>query len=77
MRKITLLPILVLLASCEQSAVPDTVDSLASHPNRLKEVMRQCRENHPKMGDAECYAASEAFRRNFAGDGKAQYTPQR
>lgn len=76
MRNFTLLPILVLLVSCEQSAPSDTVDSLASHPNRLKEVMRQCHENHAKMGDAECYAASEAFRRNFAGDGKAQYTPQ-
>jgi len=75
MKSITLLPILALL-SCGRPTPPDSVDSLAGHPDRLKEVMRQCREDPAKVGSAECYAASEAFRRRFMGDGKAPYTPQ-
>ena len=76
MNRITLLPILALLVCCGRSAPPDTVDSLATHPDRLKEVMRQCREDPAKAGSAECSAASEAFRRDFMGSGKAQYKPQ-
>lgn len=38
--------------------------------------MRLCQEDHAKMGDATCNAASEAFRRRFMGDGKGKYTPQ-
>jgi hypothetical protein len=65
------------LAACGKSQSLDTVDSLVADPTRLREVMRQCRENHAKIDEAECSAATEAFRRNFMGNGKAQYTPQR
>ena len=75
--KITCLLLLALaLTACEKPAPTDTVESLAAHPERLKEVERLCREDHAKMGDALCNTASEARRRRFIGDGKSKYTPQ-
>jgi hypothetical protein len=53
-----------------------TVESLAAKPERLKEVMSQCREDYEKGGDAVCDAASEAFRRRFMGDTKPQCAPR-
>lgn len=76
MKKIALLSCLAALASCARSTPPDSVDSLVTHPDRLRQVMRQCRDNRTEMGDAICNNASEAFRRRFMGDGKAQYTPK-
>jgi conjugative transfer region protein TrbK len=63
------------IAACGKVPASDTVESLVADPERLKEIMRQCREAHAKMGDAECSAASEAFRRRFMGDAKGKYTP--
>lgn len=74
MRRGLLLSILGLVGCGNTS--PDTAESLATHPDRLKEIMRQCREYYAKAGDPVCDAASEAFRRRFMADGKAQYTPQ-
>ena len=76
MKKINLLLLALVLAACEKSAPTDTVESLAAHPERLKEVERLCREDHAKMGDALCNSASEARRRRFMGNGKSKYTPQ-
>ncbi|OIQ95032.1 hypothetical protein GALL_229560 [mine drainage metagenome] len=74
--KWTCVLLILALAACGKAAPTDTVDSLAANPDRLKEVMRLCQEDHAKMGDATCNAASEAFRRRFMGDGKGKYTPQ-
>ena len=76
MKRTCVLPLILALAACGKAAPMDTVDSLVAHPDRLKEVMRLCQEDHAKMGDATCNAASEAFRRRFMGDGKGKYTPQ-
>lgn len=76
MRRRCVLPMILVLAACGKAAPMDTVDSLVAHPDRLKEVQRLCQEDHAKMGDATCNAASEAFRRRFMGDGKGKYTPQ-
>lgn len=76
MKKTSLLLLALALTACEKPAPMDTVDSLVAHPDRLKEVQRLCQEDHAKMGDATCNAASEAFRRRFMGDGKGKYTPQ-
>jgi hypothetical protein len=76
MKKTSLLLLALILTACEKSAPTDTVESLAFHPERLKEVERLCRQDHAKMGDALCNAASEARRRRFMGDGKSKYTPQ-
>lgn len=63
------------LAACSQPGSVDTVESLAANPQRLKEVMRQCKADRAKLGEATCTAASETWRRRFMGDGKAKYTP--
>ena len=76
MKKTSMLLLVLALSACEKPAPTDTVDSLVANPDRLKEVMRLCQEDHAKMGDATCSAASEAFRRCFMGDGKGKYTPQ-
>jgi len=76
MKKTRLLLLALVLTACEKSAPTDTVESLAAHPERLKEVERLCREDHAKMGEAICNTASEARRRRFMGDGKSKYTPQ-
>lgn len=75
MKKTSLLLLALVLSACEKPAPMDTVESLVANPERLKEVQRLCREDHAKMGDALCNAASEARRRRFMGDGKGKYTP--
>jgi hypothetical protein len=61
------------LVACGSSKPADTVDSLAANPDRLKEVMQQCHVDHVKIGDGECNAASEAFRRRFIGGSQPPY----
>ena len=62
-----------LLAACGKSAPIDTVDSLVTNPERLKELRAQCKADHARVGDAVCGAVSEATRRRFMGDGKSPY----
>ncbi|CAG0980856.1 hypothetical protein BURK2_01832 [Burkholderiales bacterium] len=76
MKKTCLLLLALALTACEKPAPTDTVESLVANPERLKEAERLCREDHAKMGDVLCNAASEARRRRFMGDGKSKYTPQ-
>lgn len=66
------LPFIValILTACQPSTATDTVESLTSNRERLKEVERACKTDRTKMGDALCNAASEARRRRFMGDGK-------
>jgi len=70
--RITACLCILTLVACGSGEPTDTVDSLVANPDKLKEVMQQCHEDHVKMGDAECNAASEAFRRRFTGDGRRQ-----
>lgn len=76
MKKTSLLLLALVLTACEKPAPTDTIESLIANPERLKEVERLCRQDHAKMGDALCNAASEARRRRFMGNGKGKYTPQ-
>ncbi|CAG4892858.1 MULTISPECIES: EexN family lipoprotein [Paraburkholderia] len=76
MNKITLLMLVLALTGCGKSEPNDTVDSLISHPDRLREVERQCTDSDAKMPAAECSAASEARHRLFIGRGP-QYTPSK
>lgn len=66
---------MVFLASCKPASPSDSVSSLVSHPDRLREVEQQCIDDYAKMGAAECDAASEARHRLFMGNGKPTYTP--
>ena len=62
---------LVMLTACNPIKIP-SADALASDPNRMRELMSQCKVEWVKVGDATCRAASEAWRRRFMGSGKAQ-----
>lgn len=66
-----------MLTGCGEFAPTDRVDTVAAHPNRLHQLLRQCRDDRAKLGDAVCNSASEAFRQRFMGNGKAPYTPRR
>lgn len=77
MKEIALLSCLAVLAGCGKSTPANRVDALAAHPNRLHQLLRQCRDDRAKLGDTICNSASEAFRRRFMGNGKALYTPRR
>lgn len=66
--KHTVIVMTALLRACAPQPV-DTVDSLVADPVRLKELRKQCRLDHEKVGDATCNAVAEATRRRFMGDG--------
>lgn len=64
----------MLLVACGKAAPIDTVESLAAHPDHLREVEKQCADDYAKIGAAECNNAADARRRLFYGNGP-KYTP--
>lgn len=77
MKKVGVVLAVLTLAACEKFSPTDTVESLVANQERLSEVQRLCKEDPGKVGEAECAAASEAYRRRFmGGEGKIQYTPR-
>lgn len=79
---------MLVLAACDRSAKPDliradvsaethadTAEALAADSERLKELMRQCKEERVRVSDALCQTVSAAWRVRFMGDGKSHYTP--
>ena len=42
--------------------------TLVAHPDRIKEIQRQCKEDRAKVGDELCVRAAEAAKRRFFGD---------
>ena len=57
-----------MLAACNPVKIP-TAEAVASDPNRMREIMRQCKLEWAKVGDATCTAVTEAWRRRFMGNG--------
>jgi hypothetical protein len=55
---------LLTLAACNPVKVP-AGDAASSDPNRMRELMRQCKIEWAKVGDANCTKVSEAWRRRF------------
>ena len=49
MKSICALLLSLTLGACGKSVPSDTLDSLAANPGHLKQIMRQCREDHAKM----------------------------
>lgn len=62
------------LAACSQSQPSETVDYLVAHPDRIKELQRQCKEERAKVGDELCLRVAEAAKRRFFGDRPEQKT---
>ncbi len=82
MKPITPFMLIAALTACGQSEAPQqaavpTVEELATDPERLKELRRQCKTERPTMGDVLCNRVAEATNRRFFGDGKTPYTPQK
>ncbi|HCF3279246.1 EexN family lipoprotein [Pseudomonas aeruginosa] len=75
MNKVTLLMMMVAtLTACGPSQPSETVDTLVANPERIKEIQRQCKEDHAKVGDELCVRAAEAAKRRFFGDRPEQKT---
>lgn len=64
----------LVLVACSKPEPAESVESLMSNPERLKEVSAQCKADHDKVGDALCNRAAEATRRRFMGS-STPYTP--
>ena len=73
MNKVLLIMVTTLTA-CGQSRPSETVDFLVAHPDRIKELQRQCKEDRAKVGDELCVRAAEAANRRFFGDRSEQKT---
>ena len=73
MNKVLLIMVTTLTA-CGQSRPSETVDFLVAHPDRIKELQRQCKEDRAKVGDEHCMRAAEAANRRFFGDRSEQKT---
>ncbi|MGG6877301.1 UNVERIFIED_CONTAM: EexN family lipoprotein [Pseudomonas aeruginosa] len=68
MNKVMLLMLAVALTACGPSQPSETVDFLVAHPERIKEIQRQCKEERAKVGEELCRRAAEAANRRFFGD---------
>lgn len=77
MKKIILLLFTAMLGACGPSepTATETVESLVSNPERLKELRQQCKLERAKLGDELCNRVARATRKRFYGDGKVPYTP--
>ncbi|KGC10842.1 hypothetical protein DM48_7709 [Burkholderia gladioli] len=60
MKMITPLMLVALLTACGQSTPTETVESLATNPERLKELRRQCKADRASTGDVLCNVVAEA-----------------
>ena len=74
MNKVMLLMLAAALTACSPSQSSETVDFLVAHPERIKELQRQCKEDRAKVGDEHCMRAAEAANRRFFGDRPEQKT---
>jgi len=54
---------------CAPAADPDSVEVLASDPQRLKYLRARCRTEHTAVGDTLCARVAEATRRRFMEHG--------
>lgn len=77
MNKIMLLVLVMVLTACDKSEPTETVESLATNPERLRELRQQCNTDRAKLGDELCNRVAEATNRRFFGDGKTPYSPSK
>ena len=57
--------LVVLLTACGQQSAESLADTLTADPLRLKALRAQCADDRQAVGEDDCRAAAEAFRRRF------------
>ncbi|MDR7945179.1 hypothetical protein [Achromobacter aegrifaciens] len=55
----------LLLTACGQQPAENLAAALAADPVRLKALRAQCADDRQAVGEDDCRAATEAFRRRF------------
>jgi conjugative transfer region protein TrbK len=75
MRKLLIVMVAAVQAACGKPAPFESADSLATNPERLKELRAKCKEDRARTGEAQCNAVAEATRRRFFGSGGPKHTP--
>ncbi|MFG9863721.1 hypothetical protein ACG3PX_13735 [Pseudomonas aeruginosa] len=55
----------VLLTACGQQSAESLAGALTADPVRLKALRAQCADDRQAVGEDNCRAAAEAFRRRF------------
>lgn len=65
----------LLLSACSKPQPAETVESLMTDPDRLKQLREQCKTERAKLTDELCDRVAEASRRRFFGDGRVPYNP--
>ncbi|EMN1929699.1 hypothetical protein RVV18_004151 [Burkholderia ambifaria] len=55
----------VLLTACGQQSAESLADALTTDPARLKALRAQCAADRQAVGEDDCRAAADAFRRRF------------
>lgn len=73
MKQFLILAFALSMVACSKPIPSDTVESLLTDPERLKELRTQCKADHNKVGDVVCAAVSEATRRRFMAASKSPY----
>ena len=53
------------LTACGQQQAESLADALTADPVRLKALRAQCADDRQAVGEDDCRAAAEAFRRRF------------
>lgn len=76
--KIMPLLLVAILSACGKPELPTsvelpTVETLASNPDRLKELRKKCLTDRAVLGDGLCNRVAEATDRRFFGNGKVPY----
>jgi len=66
---------MVMLAACNPIRVP-APDAIGGDPDRSRELMRQCKADWVKVGDASCRPGFESWRRRFPGGDCSVGAPQ-
>jgi hypothetical protein len=69
----------LLLGACsERTMEPQhkAAETALADSHQIQDTLKRCKENRAAVGEAECRAASEAFRKRFMGSGGPNYQPQ-
>lgn len=66
---------MVMLAACSPIKVP-APDAVGGDPDRSRDLMRQCKADWVKVGDASCRAGFEGWRRRHIGGNRGAAATQ-